>query len=98
MSHLIKIYAVCKFSYFCLWYLTLAETLALRKAKIVLTLLHSERPKLYINLAFQSAKGLKRQFRVNKCGLIITTGWERTGHMRCIVDTSLSILMTLRMC
>ena len=21
MSHLIKIYAVCKFSYFCLWYL-----------------------------------------------------------------------------
>ena len=26
------------------------------------------------------------------------TGWERTGHMFCIVDTSLSILMTLRMC
>ena len=26
------------------------------------------------------------------------TGWERTGHMLCIVDTSLSVLMTLRMC
>ena len=26
------------------------------------------------------------------------TGWERTGQMLCIVDTSLSILMTLRMC
>ena len=33
MSHLIKIYAVCKFSYFRLWYLTL---------------LHSERPKAKI--------------------------------------------------
>ena len=27
-----------------------------------------------------------------------TTGWERTGQMLCIVDTSLSVLMTLRMC
>ena len=26
------------------------------------------------------------------------TGWERTGHMLCIVDTSLSVSMTLRMC
>ena len=26
------------------------------------------------------------------------TGWERTGHMLCIVDKSLSVLMTLRMC
>ena len=26
------------------------------------------------------------------------TGWERTGQMLCIVDTSLSVLMTLRMC
>ena len=28
----------------------------------------------------------------------IITGWERTGQMLCIVDTSLSVLMTLRMC
>ena len=27
-----------------------------------------------------------------------STGWERTGQMLCIVDTSLSVLMTLRMC
>ena len=26
------------------------------------------------------------------------TGWERTGQMLCIVDTSLSVLMTLGMC
>ena len=26
------------------------------------------------------------------------TGWERTGHMLCIVNTSLSVLMTMRMC
>ena len=26
------------------------------------------------------------------------TGWERTGQMLCIVDTSLSVLMSLRMC
>ena len=26
------------------------------------------------------------------------TGWDRTGQMLCIVDTSLSVLMTLRMC
>ena len=30
--------------------------------------------------------------------LYIMTGWERTGQMLCIVDTSLSVLMTLRMC
>ena len=29
---------------------------------------------------------------------IIHTGWERTGQMLCIVDTSLSVLMTLRVC
>ena len=29
---------------------------------------------------------------------IVITGWERTGQMLCIVDTSLSVLMTLRMC
>ena len=28
----------------------------------------------------------------------LSTGWERTGQMLCIVDTSLSVLMTLRMC
>ena len=28
----------------------------------------------------------------------VFTGWERTGYMLCIVDTSLSVLMTLRMC
>ena len=28
----------------------------------------------------------------------IITGWEHTGQMLCIVDTSLSVLMTLRMC
>ena len=28
----------------------------------------------------------------------VLTGWELTGHMLCIVDTSLSVLMTLRMC
>ena len=28
----------------------------------------------------------------------VFTGWERTGQMLCIVDTSLSVLMTLRMC
>ena len=28
----------------------------------------------------------------------ICTGWERTRQMLCIVDTSLSVLMTLRMC
>ena len=28
----------------------------------------------------------------------LLTGWERTGQMLCIVDTSLSVLMTLRMC
>ena len=28
----------------------------------------------------------------------VYTGWERTGQMLCIVDTSLSVLMTLRMC
>ena len=27
-----------------------------------------------------------------------STGWERTRQMLCIVDTSLSVLMTLRMC
>ena len=27
--------------------------------------------------------------------MAIFTGWERTGHMLCIVDTSLSVLMTL---
>ena len=26
------------------------------------------------------------------------TGWERTGPMLCIVDKSLSVLMTFRMC
>ena len=26
------------------------------------------------------------------------TGWERTGQMLCKVDTSLSVLLTLRMC
>ena len=31
-------------------------------------------------------------------GQASTTGWERTGQMLCIVDTSLSVLMTLRMC
>ena len=30
--------------------------------------------------------------------MAIYTGWERTGQMLCIVDTSLSVLMTLRMC
>ena len=30
--------------------------------------------------------------------LHILTGWERTGQMLCIVDTSLYVLMTLRMC
>ena len=30
--------------------------------------------------------------------LTLNTGWERTGQMLCIVDTSLSVLMTLRMC
>ena len=29
---------------------------------------------------------------------LFITGWERTGQMLCIVDTSLSVLMTLRMC
>ena len=29
---------------------------------------------------------------------VLITGWERTGHMLCIVDKSLSVLMTLRMC
>ena len=28
----------------------------------------------------------------------IFAGWERTGQMLCIVDTSLSVLMALRMC
>ena len=28
----------------------------------------------------------------------VFTGWERTGHMLCIADTSLSVLMTLRVC
>ena len=34
-------------------------------------------------------------------GKLVTTcftGWERTGHMLFIVDNSLSVLMTLRMC
>ena len=30
--------------------------------------------------------------------LYTITGWERTGQMLCIMDTSLSVLMTLRMC
>ena len=30
--------------------------------------------------------------------LPLNTGWERTGHMLCIMDTSLSVSMTLRMC
>ena len=30
--------------------------------------------------------------------LPIFTGWEHTGQLLCIVDTSLSVLMTLRMC
>ena len=34
----------------------------------------------------------------HKIVLTIITGWERTGQMFCIVDTSLSVLMTLRMC
>ena len=29
---------------------------------------------------------------------LLITGWERTGQMLCIVDTSLSVLMTLMMC
>ena len=29
---------------------------------------------------------------------LVITGWERTGQMLCIVNTSLSVLMTLRMC
>ena len=28
----------------------------------------------------------------------MNTGWEHTGHMLCIVNSSLSIIMTLRMC
>ena len=28
----------------------------------------------------------------------VSTGWERTGQILCIVDTSLSVLMTLRVC
>ena len=35
---------------------------------------------------------------VNTISHHVITGWERTGQMLCIVDTSLSILMTLRMC
>ena len=30
--------------------------------------------------------------------ITIIIGWERTGQMLCMVDTSLSVLMTLRMC
>ena len=29
---------------------------------------------------------------------LVMTSWERTGHVLCIVDKSLSVLMTLRMC
>ena len=29
---------------------------------------------------------------------IYFTGWERTVHMLCIMDKSLSVFMTLRMC
>ena len=29
---------------------------------------------------------------------LTVTGWERTGQMLCIVDTSLPVLMILRMC
>ena len=31
-------------------------------------------------------------------GLLYITGWEHTGHMLCVVNTSLSVLMTFRMC
>ena len=31
-------------------------------------------------------------------GSTYITGWERTGQMLCIVDTSLSVLRILRMC
>ena len=38
-----------------------------------------------------------RQMLLSYVG-VVSTGWERTGQMLCIVDTSLSVLMTLRMC
>ena len=36
--------------------------------------------------------------KLDSSNVIYITGWERTGQMLCIVDTSLSVLMTLRMC
>ena len=41
---------------------------------------------------------MKRRMVVLKLSIYMYAGWERTGHVLCIVDTSLSVLMTLRMC
>ena len=38
------------------------------------------------------------RFDLDVSKMTVHTGWERTGQMHCIVDTSLSVLMTLRMC
>ena len=41
---------------------------------------------------------LVNPIKVNSLAYLFNTGWERTGHMLCIVDTSLSVLVTWRMC
>ena len=35
---------------------------------------------------------------IPRYGQMVLTSWDRTGHMLCIVDTSLSVLMSLRIC
>ena len=39
---------------------------------------------------------IRLNFTILKPWSLIITGWEHTGQMLCIVDTSLSVLMTLR--
>ena len=50
--------------------------------------------KICMNFATIKMQGASMVFFIP----FLYTGWERTGQMFCIVDTSLSVLMTLRMC
>ena len=59
--------------------------------------------KTYYGIIFSTILPSVRTFVVNFFLCLLDefdfiTGWERTGQMLCIVDTSLSVLMTLRMC
>ena len=57
----------------------------------------------YLSFRFLTGSGVRHIFQWLldlSANLLIgnITGWKRTGHMLCIVVTSLSVLMTLSMC